>query len=165
MSKQRKSYSAAFKAKVALAAQRRDKTISQQAAQFKVHPVVISRWKAQRLDNAEQVFQDKRAKKKSDDRTHDELYQEIGRLKVKLDWIVRPSRLNEKRLAIEPHHSILSCSRPCQFLELPRSTYYYEPPSSIIRKTRLDGTHRPLSLRVSDVWITSACTSIWYQPR
>ena len=57
MSKQRKSYSAAFKAKVALAAQRQDKTISQLAAQFKVHPIVISRWKAQLLDNAEQVFQ------------------------------------------------------------------------------------------------------------
>ena len=61
MSKQRKSYSAAFKAKVALATQRQDKTISQQAAQFKVHPIVISRWKAQLLDNAEQVFQDKRS--------------------------------------------------------------------------------------------------------
>ena len=47
MSKTRKSYSAAFKAKVALAAQRQDKTISQLAAQFKVHPIVISRWKAQ----------------------------------------------------------------------------------------------------------------------
>jgi len=95
MSKKRKSYSAAFKAKVALAAQRQDKTISQLAAPFKVHPIVISRWKTQLLDNAEQVFQDKRAKKKSDDPTHDELYQEIGRLKVELDWIKKKSELFE----------------------------------------------------------------------
>ena len=59
MNTKRKSYSAAFKAKVALAAQRQDKTISQLAAQFKVHPIVISRWKAQLLDHAEQVFQDR----------------------------------------------------------------------------------------------------------
>jgi len=69
------------------AAQQQNKTISQLAASqkrlhSKVHPIVISRWKAQLLGNAEQVFQNKRTKKKSDDRTHDELYQEIGRLKV-----------------------------------------------------------------------------------
>ena len=100
MSKQRKTYSAAFKAPIitaqgTLAAQRQDKTIIQLAAQFKVHPIVISRWKAQLLDNAEQVFQDKRTKKKSDDRTHDELYQEIGRLKVELDWIKKKSEMFE----------------------------------------------------------------------
>ena len=91
MSKKRKTYSAAFKAKVALAAHRQDKTISQLAAQFKLHPVVISRWKAQLLDNAADIFQDGRNKKKSDDPTHDELYQEIGRLKVELDWIKKKS--------------------------------------------------------------------------
>ena len=93
MSKKRKSYSAAFKAKAALAAQRQDKTISQLAAQFKVHPIVISRWKAQLLDHAEEVFQDKRSQKKSDAPTHDELYQEIGRLKVELDWVKKKSEL------------------------------------------------------------------------
>ena len=147
MSKKRKTYSAAFKAKVALVAQRQDKTISQLAAQFKVHPIVIARWKAQLLDNAEQVFQDKRAKKKFDDRTHDELYQEIGRLKVELDWVkkVRPARVTEKRSAIEQEHSILSCSRQCQLLELPRSTYYYEPvlatPEELDLMARIDRFH------------------------
>ena len=97
MSKKRKTYSAAFKAQVALAAQRQDKTISQLAAQFKVHPIVISRWKAQLLDNAEQVFQDKRVKKKSNDPTHDELYQEIGRLKVELDWVYESEVLESVR--------------------------------------------------------------------
>jgi len=87
MSKKRQSYSASFKAKVALATHRQDKTISPLATQFKLHPVVLSRWKAQLLDNAADIFQDGRSTKKSDDPIHDELYQKIGRLEVELDWI------------------------------------------------------------------------------
>jgi transposase len=93
MSKKRKTHSAAFKAKVALSAHRQDKTISQLAAQFKVHPTIISRWKTQLLDNAANVFQDGRAKKKSDDPTHEELYQKIGRLEVENDWLKKKSDL------------------------------------------------------------------------
>jgi transposase-like protein len=91
MSKKRITYTAAFKAKVALAAHRQDKTISQLAAQFKVHPIVISRWKAQLLENAATVFQDGRSKKKSDETNVDELYQKIGRLEVELDWLKKKS--------------------------------------------------------------------------
>jgi putative transposase len=91
MVKKRITYTAAFKAKVALAAQKQDKTISQLAAQFKVHPIVISRWKAQLLSGAEVIFKDGRVKKKSDDPNIDELYQEIGRLKVELDWTKKKS--------------------------------------------------------------------------
>jgi transposase-like protein len=92
MGKKRITHTAAFKAKVALAAQKQDKTISQLAAQFKVHPTVISRWKTQLLDNAETVFQDGRAKKKSDDPSVEELYQKIGRLEVELDWVKKKSQ-------------------------------------------------------------------------
>jgi transposase-like protein len=91
MSKKRISHTPAFKAKVALAAHRQDKTISQLSSQFKVHPTVISRWKAQLLDNVASLFQDGRAKKKSDDTTVDELYQKIGRLEVELDWLKKKS--------------------------------------------------------------------------
>ena len=91
MSKKRITYTAAFKAKVALAAQRQDKTISQLAAHFKVHPIVISRWKTQLLQQAESVFQDGRVKKKTDDPDIAALYQEIGRLKVELDWVKKKS--------------------------------------------------------------------------
>jgi hypothetical protein len=56
-----------------------------------VHPIVISRWKAQLLDNAATVFQDGRSKKKSDETNVDELYQKIGRLEVELDWIKKKS--------------------------------------------------------------------------
>jgi len=91
MVKKRITYTAAFKAKVALAALKQDKTISQLSAQFKVHPIVISRWKAQLLQSADVVFKDGRSKKKSDDPDIDKLYQEIGRLKVELDWVKKKS--------------------------------------------------------------------------
>ena len=91
MSKNRITYTAAFKAKVALAAYRQDKTISQLAAQFKVHSIVISRWKAQLLQQAETVFKDGRVKKKTTDPDVDSLYREIGRLKVELDWVKKKS--------------------------------------------------------------------------
>jgi putative transposase len=44
--------------------------------------------------------------------------------------------LIQKRLAIEPSHSLLSCARQCQLLDLPRSTYYYEP--VLVSKEELD---------------------------
>jgi transposase-like protein len=93
MSKKRITHSAAFKAKVALAALRQDKTISELAAQFKVHPTVISKWKAQLLDNVATLFQDGRGKKKKEDTTVDDLYQKIGRLEVELDWLKKKSDL------------------------------------------------------------------------
>jgi transposase-like protein len=87
MGKKRVQYTAAFKAKVALAAIRQEKTLSQLAAQFKVHPVAIAKWKARLLEQADEVFIDGRTQKKNDDPNVNELYQEIGRLKVELDWV------------------------------------------------------------------------------
>jgi transposase-like protein len=74
-----------------LAALRQEQSISQLASQFKVHSIVISRWKTQLLENAEVIFKDGRVKKKSADPNIDELYQEIGRLKVELDWLKNKS--------------------------------------------------------------------------
>ena len=54
-------------------------------------------------------------------------------------------RVKEKRLAIEQEHTILSCRRQCQLLELPRSTYYYEPvlatPEELDLMARIDRFH------------------------
>ena len=86
MSKKRTHYTAEFKAKVALAAVRQEKTLSQLAAQFKVHPVAIAKWKARLLEQAADVFVDQRTQKKNDNPSVEELYQEIGRLKIELDW-------------------------------------------------------------------------------
>jgi transposase-like protein len=91
MSKKRTIYPAAFKAKVALGAVRQDKTIAQLAAQFKVHPQVVAKWKAQLLDNIAAVFEDGRKKKPRDEPDIDELYKQIGQLKVELDFVKKKS--------------------------------------------------------------------------
>jgi len=52
----RRNHSASFKAKVALAAIRGDKTLSELASQFDVHPNQITQWKTQLLERAAEVF-------------------------------------------------------------------------------------------------------------
>jgi transposase-like protein len=87
MVKKRNTYSAAFKAKVAVAAVKQEKTISQLAAQFKVHPLVVSKWKSQLLTRSEEIFQDGRKKPPTDQPDSDSLYRKIGQLEMELDWL------------------------------------------------------------------------------
>ena len=83
----RKSHSAAFKAQVALAAVKGDRTVNELAAQFGVHPTLIHGWKKQLLAGAEAVFANgAKAVGPQEDRSA-ELYEQIGRLKVELDWV------------------------------------------------------------------------------
>jgi transposase-like protein len=87
MTAKRKVHTAAFKAQVALAAVRGDKTVNELAAQFGVHPTLIHGWKKQLLAGAEAVFAGGgKAATPGDDKTP-ELYEQIGRLKVELDWV------------------------------------------------------------------------------
>jgi transposase-like protein len=87
MAGKRKSHSAAFKAQVALAALKGDKTINELASQFGVHPTLIHAWKKLLLEGAHGLF-DCGTKKPSppEDKTA-ELFEQIGRLKVELDWV------------------------------------------------------------------------------
>ena len=57
MGRKRKSHTAAFKAQVALAALRGDKTVSELAALHGVHPTLIHTWKKQLVNSAEELFQ------------------------------------------------------------------------------------------------------------
>ena len=56
MARKRKSYPAAFKAQVAVAAVKEDRTINQLASQFEVHPTLVHGWKKQLLAGAESIF-------------------------------------------------------------------------------------------------------------
>ena len=56
MAGKRKQHSAAFKAQVALAALKGDRTVNELAGQFGVHPTLIHGWKKQLLAGADQVF-------------------------------------------------------------------------------------------------------------
>lgn len=88
MARKRKSHSAAFKAQVALAAFKGDRTISELASLHGVHPTMIHAWKKQLLDNADELFQ---SGAKSSSAEHEalqaQLYEQIGRLKTELDWL------------------------------------------------------------------------------
>jgi transposase len=82
----RKSHTAAFKSQVALAAVEGDTTVNELAARVGVHPTLIHGWKKQLLAGAEAAFASGgKAATPGDDKTP-ELYEQIGRLKVALDW-------------------------------------------------------------------------------
>ena len=93
---QRKTFSAEFKAKVALAALKGDKTINEIAGEHEVHPNQVTTWKKEALAGLVEVFSGKRGRKSRslsgvDPET---LYSQIGRLKVELDWLKKKSGLS-----------------------------------------------------------------------
>ena len=88
MGRKRKSHTAAFKAQVALAAVKGDKTVSELASLQCVHPTMIHAWKKQLLDNAEEIFQSgAKASSAEYEALQAQLYEQIGRLKTELDWL------------------------------------------------------------------------------
>ena len=87
MARKRKSHTAAFKAQVALAAVKGDRTINELASHFGVHPTLIHGWKKQLLGRVESLFATgSKTQEPLEDKTA-ELYEQIGRLKVELDWV------------------------------------------------------------------------------
>ncbi len=88
MTATRKQYSPQFKARVAIEAIRGEKTLSQPGSQFKVHPMQIAKWRKAALEQLPELFVDGRSRKAhGGESDNDALYQEIGRLKVELDWL------------------------------------------------------------------------------
>jgi transposase len=87
MSKKRNRYTPEFKAKVALAALRNEETISELAARFGVHPTMINSWKRALLEGAAEVFDNGRNSRKHSESQVDDLYRQIGRLKVENDFL------------------------------------------------------------------------------
>lgn len=90
----RKTHSPAFKARVALEALKGQKTLSELASQFKVHPNQISKWKQQLQQQAAALFErPPTATQRSQEALEAELYQQIGQLKVELDWVKKKAAL------------------------------------------------------------------------
>jgi transposase len=93
MSNKRKQYSAQFKAKVALAAIRGEKTVSELASQHEIHPTLVNNWKRQLSEQAGDIFESAADAKGSPDQQAqiDELYRQIGQLKVERDFLANRS--------------------------------------------------------------------------
>jgi putative transposase len=88
MAKQRKKHTAAFKAQVALAAVKGDKTVNELAGHFEVHPTLIHGWKKQLVGSAEDIFaQPGKAATADAEAEKAELFEQIGRLKMELEWL------------------------------------------------------------------------------
>jgi transposase len=88
MNKQtRRKFSPEFKAKVALEAIKNQFTLAELSKKFDVSPVVISKWKGEFLDNMSAVFEKEHSKKKEEGPGLEQLYAQIGELKVENDFL------------------------------------------------------------------------------
>lgn len=90
----KKNYSAAYKLEVALAALKGDLTQAQLSSKYELHSTQITNWKKQAIEAIKMVFGGKLKPDKlaqENEKEQAKLYEEIGRLKIELDWLKKKS--------------------------------------------------------------------------
>jgi putative transposase len=89
MSKKRRRFNAEYKFRVALEAAKGQQTIGELASKHQLHPNQISQWKRQLLEEGTEVFTTRNGKseQQSQEAIQAELYEQIGRLKMELEWL------------------------------------------------------------------------------
>ena len=88
MSRKRRQHSDQFKFKVALEASKGHKTVNELASEYNLHPTQISSWKKQLLAEGAAVFSGSSGRKQQEGSGREaELYEQIGRLKMELEWL------------------------------------------------------------------------------
>jgi len=95
MREKQKNYSDSLKAKVVLEVLKGQKTVTEIAGIYQVHPNQIYNWKKKFLQELPKMFSKKNnnALDQSKDELVRELYQQIGQLKVELDWLKKKSEI------------------------------------------------------------------------
>ena len=89
---QRKSYSPEFKAKAALEAIKGVRTVNEIASDLGIHPMLLTSWKRQAMEGLPEAFAKPHSRAGADaEALQARLYQEIGQLKVELDWLKKKS--------------------------------------------------------------------------
>lgn len=84
----RRQFDAVMKSKVALEAIKEEKSISEIASKYEIHPSQIRNWRKQLIESIPSIFSEKRKKEEVDrGELEAELYRQIGQLKVELDWL------------------------------------------------------------------------------
>ena len=96
MKRRRRVFDGGFRAKVALAAVKGDKTLSELASQYEVHSTQVATWRKELIDRAAELFEDGRQRKQAteDAAAAEELYAQIGRLTTQVAWLKRKSGLD-----------------------------------------------------------------------
>ena len=93
--KKRKVPRPELKAKVGLEALRGVKTINEIGQEFGVHPITVGQWKKEIQEQAKTIFEGKRGPKPVDShREPEQLFSEIGKLKMELDWLKKKSGIS-----------------------------------------------------------------------
>ena len=92
MTRKRRTFGAAFKAKVALAAAKGDRTTAQLASEYGVHAGQVTAWKKQLMGHVAELFADGRQHRPEEAVNEHELYEQIGRLKMEVEWLKKICR-------------------------------------------------------------------------
>ena len=88
MARPRKHHSPEFKLKAVVEILKGEKTAAQLAGELGVHPAALSEWKRQFTEMGPQIFaKGKRAQGTSEAKEKAELFEQIGRLKMELEWL------------------------------------------------------------------------------
>jgi transposase-like protein len=94
MKQQRKQHSPVFKAKVAMEAVKGERTLNELASQFELHPTQVVQWKKRLVEGANELFQGRIERDAAQESAlRDRLYQQIGQMKVELDWLKKKHEL------------------------------------------------------------------------
>lgn len=83
----RKKFSAEFKAKVAIAALKEQKTVAELALQYDIHPTQIQTWKKHFIENSSLVFSGQQSSDKENEANESRLYEQIGKLQMQNEWL------------------------------------------------------------------------------
>ena len=112
MPRTRKNHPPSLKAKVAVEAIKAHKTAAQIAQMFGVHPTQVGGWKKQALAGLPDIFGNGREQmRQQSDADKDELYKQIGQLKVELDWMLRNVLRVMRTSSGSSNPSVSVCSR------------------------------------------------------
>ena len=88
MKKQRRKHTAEFKARVAIEAIRGVRTISEIAAEFEIHPVMVGNWKKDMLERLPELFENKNANKEKDtEKETEKLHRKVGQLTMEVEFL------------------------------------------------------------------------------
>jgi transposase-like protein len=94
MPKKRRQYSAEFKFRIALEAAKGERTVNMLASAYSIHPTQINQWKRQLLDEGVGLFSRNGARQQQEQAVvQAELYEQIGRLKMELEWLKKKAAL------------------------------------------------------------------------